>query len=367
MRWFWIIFGIALAVRLVTSLTTLGFIDQQYETVRVALSLAHHGTFADPFRLPTGPTAHLAPGFPAVLSAIYRIFGDGMVGETAKRVLGCAVSALSYALLPALGRACGFRVGVGIAAGLFGAVFPLNRYEEVSGNFESPWVALFLLLLVYGVAANKKMPLAGVGLLFAPVLAPVFLVFAVARRWWIPLALAVLLTAPWALRNHYELGAWIWSRDNLGLELDLSNRDGAAPTLRDNLRLGLHKASHPSHSLTEANEVCYYGEAGYNERRLRTALAWMEIHPAKFAVLTLTRMRWFWFPSVYFGVLVLLAGYGIRSAPSAWIFATVWLLFPLIYYVIQYDPRYRHPLEWSVLLAAAKGVDDLRRSFVRHE
>jgi hypothetical protein len=360
-RWFWIIFGVALAVRLVTSLTTLGFIDQQYETVRVALSLAHHGTFADPFLLPTGPTAHIAPGFPAVLSAIYTIFGDGMAGETAKRIIGCAVSALSYAFLPAVGRACGFRPGAGIGAGLFGAVFPLNRYEEVSGNFESPWAALFLMLLVYAAAANKQPILAGAGLLFAPVLAPVFVAFALVRRWWLPLALAVVMAAPWAWRNHQELGAWIWSRDNLGLELGLSNRDQAAPALRDNVRLGLHRASHPSHSPIEADKVCYYGEAGYNRLRMRTAVAWIESHPARFAILTLARMRWFWFPSIYFSVLVLLAAYGIRRAPSAWIFAAVWLLFPLVYYAIQYDPRYRHPMEWSILLAAAKGVDDLRR------
>lgn len=366
MRWFWIIFGVALGVRVVTSLTTLGFIDQQYETVRVALSLAHHGTFADPFRLPTGPTAHMAPGFPAVLSAVYRVFGDGMAGETVKRVLGCVVSALSYAFLPALGRACGFRAGVGIGAGLFGALIPLNRHEEVSGNFESPWAALFLMLLVYAVAAKKKAYLGGLGLLFSPVIAPVFLVFAVARRWWVPVAIAVLCVAPWAWRNHQQLGAWVWSRDNLGLELGLSNRDGAHAALRDNLRFGLHEASHPSHSLIEADKVCYFGEAGYNRRRLDAALAWVETHPERFAVLTLERFRCFWFPSVYFGGLVLLAVYGVWRDRSAWIFGTVWLLFPLIYYAIQYDPRYRHPMEWSILLAAAKGVDDLRRTYLAH-
>jgi hypothetical protein len=363
-RWFWIIFGVAFTIRLVTSLTTLGYIDQQYETVRVALSLAHHGTFADPFRLPTGPTAHVAPAFPAILGAVYKIFGDGMAGDTTKRILGCIVGALSYAFLPAVGRACAFRPAIGIAAGLFGAVFPLNRHEEISGNFESPWAALFLILLVYAAAANRKPLLAGAGLLFAPILAPVFLAFAIARRWWLPLALAALILAPWTWRNHRQLGAWIWSRDNLGLELDLSNRDRATPTLRDNLRSGSHRASHPSHSLREVDKVCYYGEAAYNRRRLLTALAWIDTHPARFALLTLARIRWFWFPSIYFGALVVLAVYGIWRTPSAWIFATVWLLFPLIYYAIQYDPRYRHPMEWSILLAAAKGVDDLRRRFV---
>ncbi|MCU1263505.1 MAG: hypothetical protein JWO80_6390 [Bryobacterales bacterium] len=289
-----------------------------------------------------------------------------MAGETAKRVLGCAMSALSYAFLPALGRACGFRPALGIAAGLFGAVLPLNRYEEVSGNWESPWAALLLMLLVYAAAAKKEPVFAGAGLLFAPAVAPVFAGFAIVRRWWLAMALAGLIAAPWAWRNHEKLGAWIWSRDNLGLELSLSNSDLATPTMRDNIRLGLHRASHPSKSLIEADKVCYYGEAAYNRIKGQRAVTWIRDHPGRFAALTVQRMCWFWFPSIYFGLLVTLAVYGIRNAQSAWIFATVWLLFPLLYYVIQYDPRYRHPMEWSVLLAASKGVDDLRRLFLPH-
>lgn len=360
MGWFLIIFGVAFAVRLFGSLTSLGFVDQNYETVRVALSLAHHNTFADPFLLPTGATAHVAPAFPFLLSVLYRIFGDGLAGDTAKRVTECAVSSLGYALLPAIARACGWREAVGIGAGLWGAVIPLDRYEEISGNFESSWAALLLMLLVWAAAARRTPYWAGVMLLFAPALAPVLAVLALARRWWLPLAISVLLVMPWTLRNHAKLGSWIWIRDNLGLELSLSNRDGVTPSMRENIRLGYHGASHPSHSMQELDRVQYYGEALYNQRRLRMALTWIAGHPGKFAALTLARARWFWFPSLYFSAMVLLAFYGIWRAPNAWIFAAVWLVFPLMYYLIQYDARYRHPMDWTLLLAAANGIERLR-------
>ncbi len=357
-------------VRLLSSLTTLPHIDQQYESLRVALSLAHNGGFADPYLLPTGPTAHVAPGFPLVISLIYRVFGEGMAGETAKRILGCMVGSLPYALLPAVSVACGFGSLPGWIGGLWGAVIPLNRHEEIAGNWESPWSAVGVLVLVYLTAKRAgawRFGLAGgITLLFAPAVAPVLAAFAVVRRWWWALPIAALLVLPWAWRNHHALGAWIWGRSNFGLELSLSNRDQTTSNIRDNLRLGYHKASHPSHSLREADLVCYWGEAEYNHRRLETAREWIATHPARFASLTLARIRQFWFPSVYFTLLVALAAIGLWRAPNAWIFGTLWTVFPLVYYLVQYDPRYRHPMEWSVLLLAAKGVTDLRRLFLPH-
>ena len=349
---------LAFAVRLATALLTMNYVDQRYETVRVALSLAHGGGFADPFFLPTGPTAHVAPGFPLVLAAVYRVFGDGMAGETAKRVLGCAVSSLSYAFLPAMAGVLKIARPVGIAAGLYGAIIPLNRHEEIAGNWESSWAALFLMALVY-LVTQTVLPSAarfgltgGLTLLFAPALTPIFALFALARRRWLAFPIAALVLLPWAWRNHQQLHSWIWTRDNFGLELSLSNSDGATPTLRDNIRTGYLDTTHPSHSVIEADKICYWGEAAYNRRRLDTAITWITSHPERFALLTLQRIRLFWFPSIYFSMLVALAFWSKRAGPLR----AVWLLFPLIYYFIQYDPRYRYPIEWSILLAAANGA-----------
>jgi hypothetical protein len=58
---------------------------ERYEVERTAISLAHHGTLADPYLIPTGPTAHAAPGYPILLAAIFFVFGTGITAEIVKQ------------------------------------------------------------------------------------------------------------------------------------------------------------------------------------------------------------------------------------------------------------------------------------------
>src|SRR5216684_1072972 len=53
------------------------------EVEHVAMSLARDGSFGSPYRIPTGPTAHVAPIYPFVLSFAYRLFGTGIEAEWA--------------------------------------------------------------------------------------------------------------------------------------------------------------------------------------------------------------------------------------------------------------------------------------------
>ena len=41
----------------------------------IGRSLAEHNTFANPYRIPTGPTAHGALIYPLLLSLIFRVWG----------------------------------------------------------------------------------------------------------------------------------------------------------------------------------------------------------------------------------------------------------------------------------------------------
>jgi hypothetical protein len=50
------------------------------ETGRVALSLLRTYQFADPYMIPTGPTAHPTPLSPALLALIYHVFGMTATG-----------------------------------------------------------------------------------------------------------------------------------------------------------------------------------------------------------------------------------------------------------------------------------------------
>ena len=64
-----VIFCLALTVRLLLAALTYGP-GHVYngEAERIAKSIALKGEFSDPYAIPTGPTAHCGPFYPALLS-----------------------------------------------------------------------------------------------------------------------------------------------------------------------------------------------------------------------------------------------------------------------------------------------------------
>jgi hypothetical protein len=146
-------------------------------------------------------------------------------------------------------------------------------------------------------------------------------------------------------------------RDNLPLELYVSNNHSAAVNLRESSAL---QTFHPNMSRAEAEAVLRMGEGAYMRDRGRIALHWILSNPARFARLTLGRIWRYWFPLVpdvpWQGWLVWLVT--VLSLPAMFrlrrhrLFLSVMLLAPLIYYVVQADLRYRLPYLWATLLAA---------------
>ena len=59
---------------------------------------------------------------------------------------------------------------------------------------------------------------------------------------------------------------------------------------------GCYEAHHPNTSLKEAELLRRVGEVEYDHKRVRDVEDWAYHHPHRFAVLTLKRMVWFWFP-----------------------------------------------------------------------
>ncbi len=104
------------------------------EVVKIAISLAKTGNFADPFSIPTGYTAHIAPVYPLVISPLYRLLGDTSTADFARIVLSIAVAAVSYALLPFVATAIRMSASVGIVAGLTGALLPSHFWPESMGE-----------------------------------------------------------------------------------------------------------------------------------------------------------------------------------------------------------------------------------------
>src|SRR3954452_19218713 len=88
-------FLLALFIRLAV-LYASGLHTRMYHTEMgsVAVTWAHTGQIANAYMaMPTGPTAHVAPGYPILVGLVFRVFGDGRAGETVKQYLACIVSA----------------------------------------------------------------------------------------------------------------------------------------------------------------------------------------------------------------------------------------------------------------------------------
>jgi hypothetical protein len=153
---------------------------------------------------------------------------------------------------------------------------------------------------------------------------------------------------------------------------------------------GCYQERHPNTSVREAETLMTIGEANYDREQKRTTLAWIAAHPASFFHLTIARFWQFWFPALetippmlgraetgYFptpdfmqewirhqnalvysiwlatalsipGILLMLR----RSQPVSVFVVGALAVYPLLYYVVVSDIRYRYPVLWISLLPA---------------
>lgn len=384
---FLLLFWIGLIVRLGFNITNGWYLATfNNEPQKIAHAIVSGNGFSNPFLLPTGPTAHLAPGFPALLAGIYKLFGEGVTGLFVADAMNAAVSAAVGALLPVAALLCGANPAVGFLAGLFYAVLPPQPYTESKGGWEAAIGALLLIsafIVVRKQIASKDLEnwkavtvglLIGLAGLFMPTLCPVIfgflaILFLCKRknvRQLIPFGLLVLLVtlalmSPWLVRNRIVFGQWVPIRDNFGLELHVSYWDKATPTLKENITAGSHFEVHPHVNEAESLKVREFGEVEYNRRQLKLAKKWIYQHPRAFLWLTLKHFQFFWTSGTRFALLIPFAMLGMlriwkQDKTSFLLLATVFTVQPMMYYFVQFDPRYRHPIEWAVTLAAVIGV-----------
>src|ERR1700687_4805168 len=93
---------------------------QAGEVARVSVSVAQRGAFGDPYSsLPTGFTAHVAPGYVFVYATVAKLFGVGRAGAITLWSLNVGFLALQFALLPVLSD----RLWLGVPPGFFAALF----------------------------------------------------------------------------------------------------------------------------------------------------------------------------------------------------------------------------------------------------
>ncbi|MBZ5727809.1 MAG: hypothetical protein LAP87_22795 [Acidobacteriia bacterium] len=363
-------------------------LGRYFESVAVARSLAAGHGFANPFgALETGPTAHVAPLFPLALGGLMHLFGDPRSFAFAAIGLCVFLHGLHAVLLLPLSRLLLADVRPGVWAALFTAVVPAI---PVLPQWESIWSATGSMLFCLATARilRSRRPfwikgaasgaLCGVLLLLNPALVIVSGAW-MAAFWfcerppltgWLVCALtflaaAALVCLPWTLRNQRQLGGLFLVRDNLGIELYSSNADCAQARGDANKESGCHALMQANFNVREAALLRDMGEVPYNRSRLAIAIAWIRGHPARFRELTRRRFKEFWFPtpgeapwyaySMRTITALSLAGlfFMVRARNKAALGIVLVLAFyPVVYYFVQAEIRFRVPILWMSLLPA---------------
>jgi hypothetical protein len=395
-----VVFGVAVAVRLFFLLKIPGdyiLPSTEWEIDSIAFALLESGGFADPYVIPTGPTAHLPPLAPFLLAGTFKVFGTGLMGGYVAWAVQILLQSAVWGLLPWTAHRLKLDWRAGLIGGLGGAMFPIWL-----GHGEAP-AALLLLILVVALVHRweqrerglTQRPMAslllgaGFGLTFhaQPALLPVFLGYLAYELWRrtplnslastsLVLLGAVVISLPWAARNYIELESLFFVRSNFGLELHMGNHHNATASI-DDPHFERHELartwSHPRIDIDDAIEVRDSGEIAYMRGKGREAASWIAENPRTFIRLTLERFGHFWLgPLGQPGLMLLFAlltGLAIAGAssilpglPLARAALLIPLLtYPIVYYLVPWQHRYRFPVEWILYLLAGAALVYLGR------
>jgi hypothetical protein len=358
--------------------------NPSWELSAIAISLMETGQFADPYMIPTGPTAHLPPIYPAIFSLIYQIFGLTPSAGYASMLFIIFTASILYGLLPWLSKKLGIGSQAGVIGGIAGALF-----VEWPGHGEYPTAIVLGLLLVAFLHRWTRSNSSSISSLLLglsigasfhlqPALLPVVLGCMVFELWWsknrkkwmfsILMIFGILLACgPWGWRNYTVFHTIFFIRSNFGLELRMGNHEGAYPAMEV---MDAHQEHiHPRTHLKEARKLREIGEIAYMRGALDDALEWIGANPMEFLRLTVLRVAHIWFgplhnpkAAVGIGALTLLAFLGlwlswkILSIPQRVIILTPLVTYPLIYYFVAYMPRYRVPIDWILFMLAGSAI-----------
>jgi hypothetical protein len=384
----------------------LGAIPFLFESGNIAWSLASGHGFGWPLRVDTGPTAWMTPLYPLLLSAIMRIFGiytfQSWVAAVSMNICFSTLACipLYYAGKRIGGPGQGSALGAG-AAWLW-AMFP----NAILLSFQSLWdTSLSALLGATVVWATLK--LAGstrardwsaYGFLWGVVLManaavlsllPLLLGWAAFRNWktglpflrntGIACGIVLLCCVPWTIRNYLVFHSFVPLRSTLGLQLWVGNNPQARV-----IWLG---EQHPINNTAERTRYTQMGEIPYMAEKEKNAIHYMLTHPRHEAELIAGRfvMLWTggtphpiddflksrstWFRYVLLfnlctalgalgGIVLLFRSRNIYAFPLA----AGPVVFPFAYYLTLALPRYRHPIDPTLMLLTAVALMQITKA-----
>src|ERR1017187_6025781 len=359
------------------------------ELERLAYSLATGSRFSAPSVVDTGPSAWAAPIYPWLISLAFRAFGVySNAAGVAMLLFNSICAALTSWTLYRIAR----RVFNGTVAVWSGWVWAFQPY---SIRWYVTWVsettaAAFLLSLLFMLTLEMEdndglLWWSGYGLLwgiaaltntsvisFLP-FSGCWLAYHLHRhskRIVVPVLLSAvvfwLVLTPWLVRNYSVFGEPVFIRDNFGNEFRAGNNPLAEGWMVANYHAGYNPAL-----LTLFQQM---GEPAINAEQAREAKAWIAQHTKRFMVLCFRRFIFFWagVPRTWTGLprtgfqrvenLMFLASSLLsvgglflavkRRVHGAFLFATLLICYPLIYYLTTPTARYRHAIDPELAILA---------------
>ncbi len=315
------IFFVALVIRLIVSSLLVARIAAghatdplyhwtfAYEAGRVARSLASGHGFSDPLKVPSGPTAWLAPVFPLILAGFFKVFGIySTASALAIRDFNSVISALTCLPVFFLARKCfGRRIGIW-SAGAW-ALFPHGIWAASAIVWDSSLSALIIACLVWFTLelqdAASLSAWAGYGALWgvSALTNPTSLAalpFFLAWLWFqqyspgkrrilrasVTILICLTVMSPWLIRNYRVFHQPFLLKSNLWLEFVVGNS-----THQTSFWSG---DAHPDDSPAELREFVQRGEVTYMAEKKLQAIDFIRRHFSIYLSLCLRRFVYVW-------------------------------------------------------------------------
>ena len=345
----------------------------------LAYSLSSGHGLSSPFGGSTGPTAFLAPGYPAVLGLVFYLFGSyNFASAAVMMTLHTMVAVMTVGVIMHLGLRL-FDATTAKLAGVFWAVsLPLLWLPAVL------WETSLSILLLTGMVAlalrcvDKGGPglwaavgaYCGLAMLVNPSLMLALLAILgwtvyqtrTASRYepWMCLLVLLAVFAPWPIRNARVLHAFIPLRSNFGYEVWQGNHSGATGVFDATLE--------PLQNKKEYAVYAREGEVVYMRNKAIVAETYIRAHRGEFIRLSAMRVVRFWMGAgskvnsgpieVHAAVTSLMGLLGLaalfrRSSAVAMLFLLPLVVFPLPYYITHPDFRFRLLLDPLLTILSA--------------
>ena len=352
----------------------------------LAQSLAAGQGLSSPFGGATGPTALLAPGYPAIIALFFRICGSfTFTAAIAIMTMQLLFSLLTVLCILHVGRQA-FGLRTANLSGLFWAVsLPLIWMPTIF------WETCLSTLLLVGMVALalycERRPsgalwavmgaYSGLAGLINPSLLPALLTLMgwaawQTRKtlWYFPVALLALcmVYVPWPIRNAHVLHAFVPLRSTVGFELWVGNRSGASGFLDE--------SQFPIFNQWEYDQYVSKGEVAYMRDKSALAKAYIRAHRSVFLRLSSVRLFRFWtgtgnkHGSLFFTLhAVLTSSLGMLGIwrlvregrlRLAALFLLPLIVFPLPYYITHAEFRYRLVVDPLLTILAAFALTSFR-------